>query len=133
MVCLSRPCHFKMFKDCFPQISLVSNTLSPLVSIFMKMDIVPLHPPLNFNVGKTTHVESKEVSVTLYQGGRKKHVSILWSLWHVYIIFVQNCFCSTLGKVLRCDVLIFKKEIVDSKKFQHQYKTLKYMSETSSF
>ena len=38
---------------------------------------VPLPSPPNLNVGKTAHAESQEVSTTLYQRERGKHVSII--------------------------------------------------------
>ena len=39
--------------------------------------LVLSHPPPYSNVGKTTLVESEDVSTTLNQGGRGKHVSIV--------------------------------------------------------
>ena len=53
---------------------------------------LPSTPPLNSNIGKTVHLESQEVSKTLYQ--RRKGLSYhcnVFSTFFVYFIFVQDC------------------------------------------
>lgn len=55
------------------QVFAISANYGQCTSLFLVLS----PPSPNINVGKTTLVESEDVSTTLNQGGRGKHVSIV--------------------------------------------------------